>query len=177
MNMSDVILIQGSLNTESRTAALIQYAAEEIKRAGLNVEILDLRNIQMEFCDGRSLKDYHPDLQQAYQTIDEAKAFVIGMPVYCYSVSGPLKNFIDITSGAMEDKIAGILCTAGGRQSYMASADLSNILAYESHVTTLQPIIYTHAEDYADQTLASDRIKTKIQKLANHLTQHLKNNS
>ena len=173
--MSKVVLIQGSLNKESRTASLIQHTAEEMKRAGLNVEILDLRNIQMEFCDGRPLKEYHPEMQQAFQILDKADAFVIGMPVYCYSVSGPLKNFIDITSGAMENKMAGILCTAGGRQSYMASADLSNILAYESHVTTLQPIIYSHAEDYAGQVLSSDRIKTKIQQLTNHLTQYLKN--
>lgn len=173
--MSQVVLIQGSLNKESRTASLIQNVAEEMKHAGLKAEVLDLRNIQMEFCDGRPLKEYHPEMQQAFQTLDEAEAFIIGMPVYCYSVSGPLKNFIDITSGAMENKVAGIVCTAGGRQSYMASAHLSNILAYESHVTTLQPIIYTHAEDYTDQTLSSDRIKTKIQQLTNHLTQHLNN--
>lgn len=175
--MSQVVLIQGSLNKESRTASLIQHASEEMKRTGLKVQILDLRNIQMEFCDGRPLKEYHPEVQQAFQALDESDAFVIGMPVYCYSISGPLKNFIDITSGAMENKIAGILCTAGGRQSYMASADLSNILAYESHVTTLQPIIYTHAEDYTDQTLSSDRIKTKIQQLTKHLTRYLKNNA
>lgn len=175
--MSQVVLIQGSLNKESRTASLIQHAADEIKRTGLKVEILDLRNIQMEFCDGRPLKEYHPDVQQAHQIIKEADALVFGMPVYCYSVSGPLKNFIDITSGAMEKKIAGILCTAGGNRSYMSSADLSNILAYESHVTTIQPIVYSSSEDYKDQTLTGNKVKSKIKGLVDHLTQHLKNNS
>ncbi len=175
--MSQVVLIQGSLNKESRTAVLIDHAAAEIKRAGLEVGHLDLRNIQMEFCDGRSLKEYHPEMQQAYQTMEAADAFVIGMPVYCYSVSGPLKNFIDITSGAMEKKIAGILCNAGGKQSYMASADLSNILAYESHVTTVQPIVYSSYEDYDDQTLTAVKVKSKIRELVDHLTRHLKSNS
>ena len=175
--MSQVVLIQGSLNKESRTAILIDHAAEEMKRAGLEVGHLDLRNIQMEFCDGRSLKEYHPDMQQAYQVMKKADAFVIGMPVYCYSVSGPLKNFIDITSGAMEKKIAGILCNAGGKQSYMSSADLSNILAYESHVTTVQPIVYSSYEDFNDQTLTSDKVKSKIREMVDHLARHLKNHS
>lgn len=175
--MSQVALIQGSLNKESRTAVLIQHAAEEMKRAGLETTTLDLRNMQMDFCDGRSLKEYHPDLQQAYQAMKKADAFVVGMPVYCYSVSGPLKNFIDITSGAMEKKIAGILCNAGGKQSYMASADLSNILAYESHVTTVQPIVYCSSEDFNDHLLTDDKVQSKIREMVDHLSRHLKNNS
>ena len=175
--MSQVVLIQGSLNKESRTAILVDHAVKEIKRAGLEVTVLDLRNIQMEFCDGRSLKEYHLEVQQAYQAMEEADAFVIGMPVYCYSVSGPLKNFIDITSGAMEKKIAGILCNAGGNRSYMASADLSNILAYESHVTTVQPIVFSSYEDYGEQTLTGDKVKSKIQEMVDHLARHLKNHS
>jgi NAD(P)H-dependent FMN reductase len=175
--MPQVVLIQGSLNKESRTAILIDHTAEEMKTAGLETTLLDLRNLQMEFCDGRSLKEYHPDLQQAYQSMKKADAFVIGMPVYCYSVSGPLKNFIDITSGAMEKKIAGILCNAGGKQSYMASADLSNILAYESHVTTVQPIVYSSSEDYNDHILTSDKVKSKVRELVDHLARHLQNHS
>jgi NAD(P)H-dependent FMN reductase len=175
--MSQVVLIQGSLNKESRTAILIDHAAEEMKRAGLEAVHLDLRNIQMEFCDGRPLKEYHLEMQQAYQAIEKADAFVIGMPVYCYSVSGPLKNFIDITSGAMEKKIAGILCNAGGNQSYMASADLSKILAYESHVTTVQPIVFSSYEDYDDRTLTGAKVKSKIQELVDHLARHLQNYS
>ena len=174
--MSQVVLIQGSLNKESRTAVLIQHTEEELKRAGLETTLLDLRNIQMEFCDGRSLKEYHPDMQQAYQTMEKAEAFVIGMPVYCYSVSGALKNFIDITSGAMEKKIAGILCNAGGNRSYMASADLSKILAYESHVTTVQPIVYSSYEDYDEQTLTGDKVQFKIREMVGHLARHLNNN-
>ena len=175
--MSQVVLIQGSLNKESRSSVLIQHVEELLKSAGLETSLLDLRNIKMEFCDGRSLKEYHPEVQQAHQVIKEAEAFVFGMPVYCYSVSGPLKNFIDITSGAMEKKIAGIVCAAGGNRSYMASADLSNILAYESHVTTVQPIVYSSSEDYKEQTLTGNKVKSKIKELVGHLTQHLKANS
>tara|TARA_Y100001936_G_C16036583_1_gene648958 strand:+ start:249 stop:440 length:192 start_codon:yes stop_codon:yes gene_type:complete len=62
--------------------------------------------------------------------VDKADGLIIGMPVFCFSVSGPLKNFTDITSSAMEEKVAGIFCTTGGSMSYLASADLAKILAY-----------------------------------------------
>jgi NAD(P)H-dependent FMN reductase len=175
--MSHVVLIQGSLNKESRTAVLVKHTKEELQRAGLKVSVVDLRNIQMEFCDGRPLKEYHPEVQEAYQAIKQADGFIIGMPVYCFSVSGPLKNFIDITSGAMEKKVAGILCNAGGNRSYMASGDLSNILAYESHVTTVQPIVYSRHEDYDNQRLISNKVKSKIQEMVGHLARQLKNKS
>lgn len=174
--MTQVVLIQGSLNKDSRTAVLVHHAAKEMKRAGLEVGVLDLRKIKMEFCDGRSLKEYHPDIQRAYQVMDEASAFVIGMPVYCFSVSGPLKNFIDITNGAMEEKVAGILCNAGGKRSYMASADLSKILAYESHVTTVQPIVFSSYEDYEGQSLTGEKTITKIQDMVDNLSRYLNNN-
>ena len=175
--MPQVVLIQGSLNPESRTAKLVDHAARTSKRAGLDTDLLDLRDIQMEFCDGRPLKDYHSEVRKAYRVMEQADAFIIGMPVYCFSVSGPLKNFIDITSGAMEKKIAGILCNAGGNRSYMASADLSNILAYESQVTTVQPIVYSNYDDFEGNTLTSKRVKSRIRELVNHLTQLLKGNS
>jgi len=88
-----------------------------------------------------------------------------------------MSGFWIISGGAMEKKIAGILCNAGGNRSYMASADLSNILAYESHVTTVQPIVFSSYEDYGDQTLTGDKVKSKIQEMVNHLARHLKNHS
>ena len=156
---------------------MIKREEEEWKRAGLEVSVLELRNLHMDFCDGRSLKEYHPDMQQAYRAIDEAQAFVMGMTVYCYSVSGPLKNFIDIISGAMEKKIAGILCNAGGKGSYMASADLSQILAFESHVTTVQPVVFSSYEDYEGQTLVSEKTNSKIREMVNNLARQLNHSS
>ena len=171
--MTQVVLIQGSLNKESRTAILVNFVAEELKNAGVTAKVLDLREVEMEFCDGRPLKKYSQDLQKAYQELEQASAFVFGMPVYCFSVSGPLKNFIDITSGAMEKKVAGILCNAGGNRSYLASGDLSKILAYESHVTTIQPVVYCSYEDFEDRQLTGEKVKSKAREMVDHLTGYL----
>ena len=104
---------------------------------GIDFETLDLRSFQMQFCDGCKLNEYNSDTQKAYEIIDKADGLIIGMLVYCYSVLGPLKNFIDITCSAVEEKVVDIICTTGSSISYLASADLAKILTYESRVLSI----------------------------------------
>jgi NAD(P)H-dependent FMN reductase len=171
--MAKVVLIQGSLSKDSRTAIVLKAVGDVLSKIGLEHKTLDLRDLKMEFCDGRPLKDYPEDMQKAYQVLEQADGYVFGMPVYCFSVSGPLKNFIDITAGAMEKKVAGVVCNAGGNRSFMSSADLMNVLAYESHVTSVQPVVYSNYEDFENQTLTGEKVHSKIEEMVEHLAKHL----
>jgi len=170
--MAKILMIQGSLSKDSRTAILVRETGQELERRQLENETLDLRDLDLQFCDGRSLQEYNEDMQNAFKKLEQAEAFIFGMPVYCFSVSGPLKNFIDITSGAMENKVAGILCNAGGNHSYMASAELSKILAYESHVTVVQPTVYSSYEDYNEEGLMGEKVKSKIKDMVSTLERY-----
>ncbi len=169
--MPDIVLIQGSLNPDSKTSILINETAQQLKTRGADSQVLDLRDLEMQFCDGRTLKEYNSDMQSAYSLMESAKAYVFGMPVYCYSVSGVLKNFIDITSGAMESrpKYAGILCNMGGASSFMACADLEKILSFESHVMTVQPIPFAVYSDFDSGQLTSGKVRSKIQAMVDRL--------
>ena len=160
--MSQIILIQGSLSKDSNTARVINQAAKELKHREVDHEVIDLRDLDLQFCDGRKLAEYNQDLQEAYRKMDEAAGYIFGMPVYCFSVSGVLKNFIDITAEAMENKTAAIICNAGGNRSYMALGDLSKILAFESRVVTVQPAVYTSYEDFDEGKLASPEINERM---------------
>mgnify|MGYP004001632167 FL=1 len=161
--MPKILIIQGSLNPNSKTA-IVAKAAGKILQGLENVdcETLDLRSLDMQFCDGRKLQDYNSDAQKDYKMVDGVDGMIIGMPVYCYSVSGPLKNFIDIIASAMENKPAGILCTAGSSMSYLASSDLAKILAYESHVLSVQPVVCSSYEDFKDGKLESEKVVEKL---------------
>ena len=96
--MTKIVLIQASLNDNSRTSIVINKVAEDLKVRNLDFEIIDLRKLNLEFCNGRSKDEYNEDMQNAFKKMQEADAYVIGMPFYCYSFSGVLKNFLDITS-------------------------------------------------------------------------------
>ena len=173
--MPKVLIIQASLNPQSKTAVVVREAEKIlISLGGIDCQILDLRSFDMQFCDGRKLVDYNLDTQKVFQMINEADGFIIGMPVYCYSVSGPLKNLIDITSPAMEKKVAGILCTTGSSMSFLASSDLAKILAYESHVLSVQPVVCTSYEDFKDGKLQSRKVKEKLKSMIGVLLNYLK---
>ena len=160
--MSDIVLIQGSLNPESKTSLLINEASRELTRRNITHEIIDLRDLDNQFCDGLALSEYNDDMQQAFAKMDKAQGYIWGMPVYCFSVSGPLKNFIDITAGAMENKSSATICNAGGNRSYMALGDLSRILAFEARVVTVQPAVYTSYEDFTDGKLTNPAIGERL---------------
>ena len=167
--MSKFVLIQGSLNPNSKTSVILDEVANILKEKNIDYEIIDLRKLKLEFCDGRDLKDYNQDLQQAYKQIESANGYVIGMPVYCYSVSGVLKNFLDITCGAMENKVTGIVCNAGGVMSYLASSDLMKILSYEVHVLSIQPIVYAYGNDFKDGKIVNEKVLHKAKAMVENL--------
>ena len=173
--MRKILIIQGSLNPQSKTA-IVTGEAEKILDGldGIEFQTLDLRSFNMQFCDGRKLQEYNSDTQKAYEMVDKADGLIIGMPVYCFSVSGPLKNFIDITSSAMEGKAVGIICTTGSSMSYLASADLAKILAYESHVLSIQPVVCSSYQDFNDSRLESQKVREKLNKMINVLVGLLK---
>ena len=170
-----VLIIQSSLNPQSKTAIVVGEAEKILNSLDeVDCQILDLRYFDMQFCDGRKLTDYNSDTQKAFEMINDADGFIVGMPVYCYSVSGPLKNLIDITSSAMEKKVAGILCTTGSPMSFLASSDLAKILAYESHVFSVQPVVCSSYEDFKDGKLKSRKVKEKLKSMIEVLLHYLK---
>jgi NAD(P)H-dependent FMN reductase len=160
--MSKIVIVQGSLNPESKTAVVVEETEKVLHSRNIEFETLDLRSLELQFCDGRKLADYNADMRQAYRTLESADAIIFAMPVYCWSMSGVLKNLIDITAGALENKVAGILCNAGGNRSFMSSADLINVLYYESGVTTVHPVVYTSYEDFQDGKLTAQKPLAKI---------------
>lgn len=167
--MSKLTLIQGSLNADSKTALLLDEIIKILKEKSIKYDLIDLRKIKLEFCDGRKLEQYNSELQNAYKLMEESKGYIIGMPVYCYSVSGPLKNFLDITCGTMEKKFVGIACAAGGAMSYLASADLMKILSYEVHAISVQPTVYASGGDFKDGKIVNEKILYKAKDMVERL--------
>ena len=173
--MPKILIIQGSLNPQSKTAVVVKETEKILKRLDeVDSQTLDLRSFDMQFCDGRKLTDYNSDTQKVFQMVNEADGFIIGMPVYCYSVSGPLKNLIDITSAAMEKKVAGILCNTGSSMSFLASSDLAKILAYESHVLSVQPVVCSSYEDFKGGKLENRKVKEILKSMIRVLLNYLK---
>ncbi|MBU0981917.1 NAD(P)H-dependent oxidoreductase [Patescibacteria group bacterium] len=171
--MPKIILIQGSLRERSHTAFIIQAAAAHLKRLKISCEIIDLRSTPQPFCDGREMHLYPEPIRALHERLRKAKAFIFGMPVYCQSVSGPLKNFIDIHSRAFDEKLAGIISVAGSEKSYLASSDLQHILSYESSCEVVHPIVFASRTDFMGDHLDSKKPKQKLKEMVEELSKRV----
>ena len=104
-----------------------------------------------------------------YLQIEKADYIVFGFPVYCYSISGVLKNFIDLFSHAMTNKFFGVCAAAGSSRSYLAVADLHTILSFESKALGIQPSVVVDDSDFKDGVL-NDNISVMISKMLDVLS-------
>lgn len=119
----------------------------------------------MDLCDARPLDEYSADIQKVYEIMQSSEAVIFGMPVYQYSMSGVLKNFIDICGGAMKNKSVGVIVNSGGPNCYMASQDLFNALQFEYATTSIMPTPYTWSMDFKDGQIVNEKVLSKLDEL------------
>lgn len=129
--MVRVVGIGGSLRTDSYSYQALQVAADRLKALGADVEILDLRSMQLPFCDGGNDYSGYPDVDRLQKTVQAADALVVATPEYHGSVSGVIKNALDLMSfDQLSDKVVGLISILGGQSNSNALNDLRLIMRW-----------------------------------------------
>ncbi|MBB6446603.1 NADPH-dependent FMN reductase [Bacillus benzoevorans] len=116
-----ILGISGTI-TGSKTLIVINKVLEEIKKSNpeVEVELLDLKQYQIQFCDGRPTEDYTGDTAKVIDMISSADGYVIGTPIFQGSFSGVLKNLIDLVPpSAFHHKVMGFAATGGNHLHYL----------------------------------------------------------
>lgn len=164
--MKKITVIQSSLREGSNTAIVCRAFAEKCDALGIHVHYIDLKDVKMDLCDARPLEKYSEDIQNVYSIMDSSQAVIFGMPVYQYSMSGVLKNFVDICGKALAWKPIGAIVNAGGPNCYMASQDLFNAMQFEYATTSIMPTPYTWSMDFKDGAIVNEKVLSKLDELA-----------
>lgn len=126
--MVKIVGFAGSLRSDSYSQQALRIAADRISALGAEVEILDLREMNLPFCDGG--KDYpeYPDVERLRQAVRQADGVVMVTPEYHGSVSGVLKNALDLMGfEEFTDKVTGFISVLGGQPNSNALNDLRTI--------------------------------------------------
>lgn len=89
-----IILIGGSPSQISRTGRLLDDISARLKREGVRVDSLQVRDLPAEALLHADFK--HPQIVAALQKVEQAQGIVIATPVYKAAYSGILKAFIDL---------------------------------------------------------------------------------
>ncbi|MBD1849415.1 NADPH-dependent FMN reductase [Leptolyngbya sp. FACHB-711] len=129
--MIKVVGIGGSLRADSYSQQALEIAMERIEALGAEVEVLDLRELDLPFCDGG--KDYpnHPDVEKLRDAVREADGIILATPEYHGSISGVLKNALDLMGfEEFSGKVTGFISVLGGQSNSNALNDLRIIMRW-----------------------------------------------
>lgn len=126
-----IVGIAGSLRSNSHSHMAIDLAAQRVATLGAEVEILDLRQMQLPFCDGGDEYANYPDVKRMQEAFRKADGLILATPEYHGSISGVLKNALDLMSFEhLSGKVAGLISVLGGQSNSNALNDLRVILRW-----------------------------------------------
>ncbi|URD49552.1 NADPH-dependent FMN reductase [Chroococcidiopsis sp. CCNUC1] len=129
--MVKIVGIGGSLRKDSYSQLALEIAARRVEALGAEVEILDLRQMQLPFCHGGDEYPGYPDVERLQNTVQQADGLILATPEYHGSVSGVLKNALDLMSfDQLDSKVAGLISVLGGQPNSNALNDLRLIMRW-----------------------------------------------
>lgn len=110
-----VIAICGSLRKYSYTRRALQIALKGAQEQGAETQLIDLRDYNLVFYGMTEEKNYPDDVFRLRRTVKEAQGIILGTPEYHGSLSGALKNALDLMSfEELGGKMIGLVGISGG---------------------------------------------------------------
>ncbi len=129
--MVKIVGIGGSLRPDSYSQMALRLAVQRVEALGAEVEILDLREMQLPFCNGEDEYPDYPDVQRLQDVVSSADGLILATPEYHGSLSGVLKNALDLMSfDQLSDKVVGLISVLGGQPNSNALNDLRVIMRW-----------------------------------------------
>ncbi len=129
--MVKIVGIAGSLRAESYTHQALALAVQRVEALGAEVEILDLRQMKLPFCDGGDEYPEYPDVKRLQETVKQADGLILATPEYHGGISGVLKNALDLMSfEELSDKVTGSISILGGQSNSNALNQMRVIMRW-----------------------------------------------
>jgi FMN reductase len=163
-----LLIISASLHSDSNSRLLAREAERLLLAAGEQVTFLDLRDLPLPFCDGEKAYD-HPNALQADAYIAKASGILIATPIYNYDANAAVKNFIELTGDAWENKVVGFLCASGGPGSFMSIMGLANSLMLDFRCLIVPRFVFAMGGAFADDKITDAKILARVDECASTL--------
>lgn len=160
-----IAVISASLSPESNSRILAREALHFLESHGNRTAWVDLRDYRLPLCDGGEAY-HHPEVSRLAARLRAADAFIIGTPVYNYDANAVLKNAIELTGDAWEDKVVGFLCAAGGMASYMSIMSLAGSLMLDFRSVIVPRFVYATGDAFANGEIKNPDVGRRVNELA-----------
>lgn len=172
-----VVGIPGSLREGSYTVATVEHALEGANRAGAEVDLVDLRELELPLCNGNEDEEeaYPDDVFEMRERVQAADGIVLGTPEYHGSYSGVLKNALDLMGfDEFEGKMLGLVGVSGGRMGAQAAMnDLRDVgRALHAWVVPSQAGVPRAWDAYEEGTLADEDLLGRVRSVGEEVTRY-----
>lgn len=159
--MTRIVAILGSVTPPGRLSSAISGALERAAASGHETELLDLGQIRLGFADGRPLEQLDDDTPRLVDAVSGADAVLLATPVYRATLTGALKNALDLLPiEALQAKPVGVVAMGATLHHYLgAETHLRDILAWFG---AWQPptAVYLSSADFVDGNLTESASKS-----------------
>jgi NAD(P)H-dependent FMN reductase len=161
-----VLGVCGSVASSRRTRALIEQALKGAMESGedIQTDLIDLSTVTLDFCDGRPVHQYSSLTQEILEKIQRADAYLFGSPMYRGTMTGALKNLIDlIPNDYIRGKAAGLIATGGSDHHYLGmELGFRTAMAF-FQVHTVPGILYQSRFTVEDGKIVEEEVKIKAE--------------
>ena len=162
------VVFSCSLNPDSRSRILAESAAELIRSAEREVELIDLSEYDLPLCDGGASYG-HEHVQKLGKLVADAEGILLSSPVYNYDINAAAKNLVELTGQNWREKVVGFLCAAGGQGSYMSLMPIANSLMLDFRCLILPKFVYSIENHFRAGELTEPIIQERIEELTKTL--------
>ena len=167
----NLLVLSASLNPESNSRLLAREAHRALATAGHAATLADLRELPLPPCDGAAAYK-HEATARARTLVAGADGILVATPIYNYDANAALKNLVELTGKAWENKVVGFACSAGGQASYMSIMALANSLMLDFRCTIVPRFVYATEGDFSGETIANADVARRTQELAATLARY-----
>jgi FMN reductase len=128
----------GSLRENGATRSGLTIALEGAAKFGVDTQLIELRDYELPFCGATSEEAYPRDVTRLRSELGNSHGIILGTPEYHGSMSGVLKNMLDLMSAdQFEGKVVGLLGVAGGHPGAISSLNTMRMIGRNLHCWVL----------------------------------------
>ena len=147
----DLRVLLGSTTHPGRLHRALGGAVERSAERGTSADLVDLGTLELGFADGTPVADLDDDTAATLETLDSARALILATPIYRGSLTGSLKNLLDLTPvPTLQGKVIGLVAMGASDHHFLgAERHLRDVLAFFGAV--VMPVaVYLNNRDFED---------------------------
>src|SRR5579875_3673985 len=144
-----IVAVLGSVTPPGRLHRALTEALARLDPAAIDSELFDLADLELAQADGRPPQALGAGLLT--DSLAAADAVLLATPVYRGSLTGALKNVLDLTPiPALRDTPVGLVAMGGSHHHYLgAERHLRDVLAFFGALA-LPTAVYLSSRDFSD---------------------------